>query len=99
VVEGLTAGFGGFKGDGQLFLGFGLADELAQPSRAQFELKALFFVGARGAYEAFWSVVAGNCHAGSSLAGVAYEGKTRFRAEGLPDRAELDSMRFFSFAN
>jgi hypothetical protein len=32
VVEGLAAGFGGFQGDGELLLGFGLADELAQPA-------------------------------------------------------------------
>jgi hypothetical protein len=49
VVQRLAAGFGGFQGDGQLLFGFGLADELAQPAGAQFQLKALLFVGARGA--------------------------------------------------
>ncbi len=68
VVEGLAAGFGGFQGDGELLLGFGLADELAQPARTQFELKALFFVGARGADQPFRSVVARDSHAGRSVA-------------------------------
>jgi len=28
-MPGFTAGFGGFKGDGELLFGFGLTDELA----------------------------------------------------------------------
>ena len=63
VIEGLAARFGGFQGDGELFFGFGLADELAQPAGAQFEFKALLFVGARGADQPFRSVVAGDGHA------------------------------------
>ena len=34
-----------------------------QPARTQFELKALLFVGARGAHQPFRSVVARNGHA------------------------------------
>jgi len=72
VIEGFAAGFGGFKGDGELLFGLGLADELAKPTRAQFEFKTLLFISARGADEAFWSVIAGNGHAASSVAaGVA----------------------------
>jgi len=56
VIEGLAAGFGGLQGDCKLFFCFGLADELAQPAGAQFELKALLFVGARGADQPFRSV-------------------------------------------
>ena len=63
VVQRLAAGFGGFQGDSELLFGFGLADELDQPARAQFEFKALLFVGARGADQPFGSVVAGNGHA------------------------------------
>ena len=69
VVQGLAAGFGGFKGDGQLFFGLGLADELAQPAGAQFEFEALLFVGARGADQPFRSVVAGNGHAEEKCSG------------------------------
>jgi len=67
--RGLRRGFGGFKGDGELLFGLGLADELAKPTRAQFEFKTLLFISARGADEAFWSVIAGNGHAASSVAG------------------------------
>ena len=63
MVEGFAAGFGRFQGDGELLFGFGLADELAQPAGAQFEFKALLFVGARGADQAFRRVVAGDGHA------------------------------------
>ena len=63
VIEGFAAGFGGFERDGQLLLGFGLADELAQPAGAQLELEALLFVGARGADQPFRRVVAGDGHA------------------------------------
>ena len=63
VIQGLAAGFGGFQSDGKLFLCFRLADELAQPAGAQFQFKALLFVGARGADQPFRRVVAGDGHA------------------------------------
>ncbi len=69
VIQGLAAGFGGFEGDGELFLSFGLANELAQPAGAQFQFKALLLVGARGADQPFRGVVAGDSHAGRSLTG------------------------------
>ena len=36
VVEGFAAGAGGFERDGQLLLGFRLADELGEPGRPKF---------------------------------------------------------------
>jgi len=63
VIQRLAAGFGGFQSDGELFFGFGLADELAQLAGAQFEFKSLLFVSARGADQPFRSVVAGDGHA------------------------------------
>ena len=63
VVEGFAAGFGGFEGDAELFLGFGLADEFAEPAGAQLEFEAVFFAGANGAYEALGIVFGGACHA------------------------------------
>jgi hypothetical protein len=71
VVQRLAAGFGGFKGDGELFFRFRLADELAEPAGAQFELKALLFVGSRGAHQPFRSVVACNGHANEKSNGLA----------------------------
>ena len=70
MVKSLASGLGGFKRYGQLFLGFGLPDELAQPAGAEFELEALLFVGARGADQTFRGVVAGNGHAVGSVAGA-----------------------------
>ena len=67
VVEGLAAGFCGFQGDGKLLFRLGLADEFAEPAGAQFEFKALLFVGARGADQPFWGVVSGDGHAEGSL--------------------------------
>jgi hypothetical protein len=67
---GFAARFGGFEGDGQLFLGFGLADELAQPARPEFQFKAIFFAGARGAHEAFGIVFRIACHATGKSTGV-----------------------------
>jgi hypothetical protein len=62
VVEGFTAGFGGLESDFKLLLGFGLADEFAQPAWAELELEVLLFLGARGADEAVRGVVAGDGH-------------------------------------
>ena len=70
VIERLAAGFGGFKGDGELLFGFGLADEFSEPTRAQFEFKTLFFVSARCADQPFRSVIASDGHAASSVAGA-----------------------------
>ena len=53
VIERLAAGLRRLERDGQLFLGFRLADELAQPARAQLQLEVLLFVGARGADQSF----------------------------------------------
>ncbi len=57
VIQSFAAGLCGFQRDGQLLLGFGLADELAQPARTQLQLKTLFFFSARGADEPFRRVV------------------------------------------
>ena len=67
VIESFAARFGGFEGDGKLLFCFRLADELAQPAGAQFQLKTLLFFGARSADETFRSVVAGDGHAEGSL--------------------------------
>jgi len=40
VIERLAARFCGFKRDGKLLFGLGLADELTQPAGAQFEFKS-----------------------------------------------------------
>ncbi len=62
VVEGFTAGFGGLEGDFKLLLGFGLADEFAEPARAELELEILLFLGAGGADEAVRGAVVGDGH-------------------------------------
>jgi hypothetical protein len=46
VVEGFFAGLGGFEGDGQLFFGFGLADEFLEAAGAELEFEGVFFGGA-----------------------------------------------------
>ena len=79
VVEGFAAGFGGFEGDGQLLLGFVLADEFAEPAGAELEFEAVFFAGAGGAYQAF-GIVFGRIfgvggHAEGSLTGGGLRGK------------------------
>jgi hypothetical protein len=51
VVERFAAGFGGFEGDGELLLGFGLADELAEARGAELQLEGLVVVDARGGDE------------------------------------------------
>ena len=63
VIERFAARFGRFKRDGQLLLGFGLADEFAEPAGPQLEFEAVFFVGARGGDEAFGVVFELGCHA------------------------------------
>jgi hypothetical protein len=52
VVEGFAAGFGGFKGDGELLFGFGLADEFLEAAWAELELEGVFLGGACGVDEA-----------------------------------------------
>jgi hypothetical protein len=52
VVEGFAAGFGGFKGDGELLFGFGLADEFLEAAGAELELEGIFVFGAGGGDEA-----------------------------------------------
>lgn len=52
MVEGFAAGFGGFEGDGELLLGFGLADELGEAFGAEFELDGVIVVEAAGGDEA-----------------------------------------------
>uniref|UniRef100_E6PY95 Uncharacterized protein n=1 Tax=mine drainage metagenome TaxID=410659 RepID=E6PY95_9ZZZZ len=73
VIESFAAGFGGFESNGELLLGFGLADELAQPAGAELEFKAVFFASAGGADESFGSVIGvgvfAACHAEGSLQG------------------------------
>ena len=46
VVEGFAARLGGFKGDGELLLGFGLADELGEALGAELELDDVIVVDA-----------------------------------------------------
>ncbi len=53
VVKRFAAGFGSFEGDGELLLGFGLADEFAEPAGAELEFEAVFFTGAGGGDESF----------------------------------------------
>jgi hypothetical protein len=69
MIEGFTAGFRGFKRDSKLLLGFGLANELAEPPWSEFELKNLLFVSAGSAHQSFRRVVAGDGHAEGSLTG------------------------------
>ena len=54
----------GIMGNGELFFGIGLTDELAQQAGAQFELKALLFFSARCADRAFRIIVAGDAMLG-----------------------------------
>ena len=58
VVERFAAGFGGFERDGELLLGFGLADEFREPAGAELELEGAVLVGARGGDQPFRIVVA-----------------------------------------
>ena len=52
VVERFAAGFGGFKGDGELLLRLLLADELGEAGGAELELEGLVVVDAGGGDEA-----------------------------------------------
>ena len=52
MVEGLAAGLGGFERDGQLLLGFGLADEFREALGAQLEFDGIVVVDAAGGDEA-----------------------------------------------
>jgi len=63
MIQGFASGFGRFESDGQLLFRLRLPDEFAQPPRAQFELKTLLFVSARGAYQAIRKVIVSNAHA------------------------------------
>lgn len=51
VIEGFAAGAGGFKRDGELFLGFRLPDEFVEAVGAELELEGVFVVGAVGGDE------------------------------------------------
>ena len=53
MVECLAAGFRRFKRNGELFLGFRLANEFAEPTRPEFELKTLLPVSAGSAHQSF----------------------------------------------
>jgi hypothetical protein len=53
VVEGFAAGASGFQRDGELLLGFGLADELGEAGGAELELDDVVVVDAGGGDEAF----------------------------------------------
>ena len=68
MIERFAARPGGFERDGQLFLRLGLADELAEPARAQLQLEILFVFGARGTNEAFRGIFLGTSHAEGSVA-------------------------------
>ena len=52
VVERFVAGFGGFEGDGELLLGFLLADEFAEARGAELQLEGLVVIDARGGDQA-----------------------------------------------
>ena len=52
VVEGFLAGASGFESDGELFFGFGLADEFLEAAGAELELEGVLFGGAGGRDEA-----------------------------------------------
>ncbi len=52
VVERLAAGLGGLEGDGELLLGFSLANELGEALGAQFELDGIIVVDTAGGDEA-----------------------------------------------
>jgi len=50
--RGLRRGFCGFKRDGELLFGFGLADEFPGAAGAELELERIFVFGAGGGDEA-----------------------------------------------
>ena len=103
MIQRFAARLRRFKGDRQLLFRLGLADELAQPARAQLELKTLLFFSARGADQPFRSgfhepvfvfwmirrVVARDRHDASSVAGAATPGKTGGLPEMMPGYALL----------
>ena len=51
MVKGFAARFGGFEGNGELLLGFLLADEFAEARGAELQLEGLVVVDARGGDE------------------------------------------------
>ena len=67
MIKSFAAGFCRLEGNGQLFLGFRLANELPQPPGTELEFKALLFVGAGSAHQSFRRVVANNRHADARI--------------------------------
>jgi hypothetical protein len=59
VIEGFAAGLGGLKRDGELFLGFGLADEFGEALGAQLQLDEVIVVDAAGGDEALCFIASG----------------------------------------
>ncbi len=93
MVQRFAAGLGSFEGDGELLFGFGLADELAQPARAQLEFETLLFVGARGADQTFGRVVASDDHAEEKFSSSQARGANCSRVKRLPIRASASRDR------